>query len=71
MALRGGQFLFQRAALEHPDKEEAQGRHVESHGPHGELLLSKEVGVVPPERVGAELIEATSAMVALTRAERV
>ncbi len=71
MPLRGGQLLFQRAALEHPDKEEAQGRDVESHGPDGELLLSKEVGVVAPERGRAELIEATSAMVALTRAERV
>jgi hypothetical protein len=36
---------------------------VESHGPDGELLLSKEVGVVTPERGRAELIEAPAAMV--------
>ena len=41
MALRGGQLLLQLAALEHPHKEEAQGGDVESHGPDGELLLSK------------------------------
>jgi hypothetical protein len=43
---------------------------MEAHGPDGELLLPKEVRVVTPERGRAELIETTSAMVALTRAER-
>jgi hypothetical protein len=71
MPLRGWQLLLQCAALEHTDKEEAQGRHVESDGPDGELLLSKELSVVTPERGRAELIKAPAAMVALTRAERV
>ena len=44
---------------------------MESHGADGELLLSKEIGVVAPERGRAELIEATAAMVALAGAERV
>jgi len=44
---------------------------VEPYSSDGELPLSKEVGVVAPERGRAELIETTSEMVALTRAERV
>jgi hypothetical protein len=44
---------------------------VKSDCPDGELLLSKELSVVPPERGRAELIKAPAAMVALTRADRV
>ena len=53
MPLRGGQLLFQRAPLEDADKEEAQGRHVEAHGPDGELLLLEQMRVVAPERIRA------------------
>jgi hypothetical protein len=38
---------------------------VEAHRPHGELLLTKQVSVIPPKSLGAELIEATAAVVAL------
>ena len=44
---------------------------MESHCPHGELLLTKQVGVMPPKSLGAELIEATAAVVALAGAQRV
>ena len=71
MALRGRQLLLQLAPLEHPHKEEAQRGDVEAHRPHGELLLTKQVGVIPPKRLGAELIEATAAVVALAGAQRV
>ena len=68
MAFRGRQLLLQLAPLEHPHKEEAQSGDVEAHRPHGELLLTKQVGVIPPKRLGAELIEATAAVVALAGA---
>jgi hypothetical protein len=71
MALRGRQLRLQLAPLEHPHKEEAQSGDVEAHRPHGELLLTKQVGVIPPKRLGAELIEATAAVVALAGAKRV
>ena len=51
--------------------EEAQRGDVEAHRPHGELLLTKQVGVIPPKSLRAELIEATAAMVALAGAKRV
>ena len=57
MALRGRELLLQLAPLEHPDKEEAQGRDMEAHGPHGQLLLFKQMRLIAPERVRAELIE--------------
>ena len=53
-----------------PHKEEAQSGDVGSHRPHGELLLNKQVGVIPPKSLGAELIEATAAVVALAGAKR-
>ena len=71
VALRSGQLLLQLAPLEHPHKEEAQGGDMEPHRPHGELLLTKQVGVIPPKGLGAELIEATTAVVALAGAKRV
>ncbi len=57
MAFRGGQVLFQLAPLEDADKEEAQGRHVEAHGPDGQLLLLEQVGLVAAERIRPEPIE--------------
>jgi hypothetical protein len=69
VAFRRREVLFQFAAFEDADKEEAQGRHVQPHGPDRELLLSKEVGLIPSERVGPELIETTPAVVAFTRPE--
>jgi hypothetical protein len=51
--------------------EEAQPGDVEAHRPHGELLLTKQVGVIPPKSLHAELIETTAAMVALAGAKRV
>jgi len=44
---------------------------MESHGANGKLLLTKQVSVIPPKSLGAELIEATSAVVALASTERV
>ena len=66
-----GSSSFSSRRLSTRTKKKRKRRHVESHGPDGELLLPKEVGVVAPERGRAELIEATAAMVALTGAERV
>jgi hypothetical protein len=61
MALRGRKLLLQLAPLEDAHEEEAQRGDVEAHRPDGELLLTKQVGVIPPKRLGAELIDATAA----------
>jgi hypothetical protein len=44
---------------------------VQPYGADRELLPWEQVGLIAPERLRAELIEATTAMVAFTRTERV
>jgi hypothetical protein len=36
VSLQGRKVLFQLTALEHTDKEEAERRDMEAHGPHGQ-----------------------------------
>ena len=42
---------------------------MQAHGPDGELPLLEQIRLVPPEIVGAELIEATAGMLAVTGVE--
>jgi hypothetical protein len=44
---------------------------VEPHRADGELSLLEEVGLIPPEVIGPELIEAPTGMLAATGVERV
>jgi hypothetical protein len=71
VSLRGREIRFELAPLEHTDKEEAQGRDMEAHGPHRQLLLFKQIRLIAPERVRAEPIDPAAPVIDLAGAERV
>jgi len=71
VSLRSREIFLQLAPLEHPDKEDAPGRDMEAHGPHGQLLLFKQIRLIASERVRAEPIDASAPVILLAGDERV